>query len=427
MSLTLLHTADWHIGRAHQVFGTVYDRLSDQRIALKKFLSVVEKYDPSLILLAGDMYDARRPRTEAEKLVAEYLLRLTQKGKRLLVAIAGNHDSNATFATYHTWAQPLGILLIGTVQDTLLYDGQTAGQGHTLTSPIPGVLRIQLRHRETPIYLYAFPHRYSSQWSQAYELRSTSLNDGYTKIDYNTAWYKIPDRFIQENPEAYHIFMGHSFCVAKVSERSEDIPDDEDFFLGGDERHGVEVFHEALHYVALGHLHRPHRVGNRPIYYPGSLLWYGPHHAEVPRQVILAAWDSPHSQARVTLHDLDLKDFQPISLETENISDIGALLSPSNPDRRALWLKWRGSAHLPYETLEALSKKYYLVYRHEPKERNVTSSQPGSEEEKHQNFFNQPPHELLKEFLCHKGWPDEDIEKAISYIFGKYAYLAEKT
>ncbi len=426
MSLTLLHTADWHIGRTHNVVGTVHDRLDDQRVALDKLLDVVERYDPSLILLAGDLYDTPRPRAEAEKLVAQYLLRLTQGGKRLLVAIAGNHDSNATFATYHNWAQPLGILLIGTVQDTLLYDGQTAGQGHALTSPLPGVLRIQLSQLATPIYLYAFPHRYYSQWHQAYELRLTGSQDNPTKIDYDTAWREIPHRFICENPDAYHIFVGHSFCVAQVSARSEDTPDDEDFLLGSDEKHGVEAFHEGLHYVALGHLHRPHQVGNRPIYYPGSLLWYGPHHTEVPRQVILAGWESPHSQARVTFCELDLKVFQPISLETKDTSDIEALLYQESPNRRALWLKWKGPAHLSSETLQALAEKYYLTYQYEPIERTVTLSQFRSEEEALQHLLSQAHHRLLEDFLRYKEWSDEDIQKIINYIFQKYANSAKK-
>ena len=426
MALTLLHTADWHIGRTHNVVGTIHDRLDDQRVALDKLLDLVEKYDPSLILLAGDLYDTPRPRAEAEKLVAQYLLRLTQEGKRLLVAIAGNHDSNATFATYHNWAQPLGILLIGTVQDTLLYDGQTAGQGHTLASPLPGVLRIRLRHEATPIYLYAFPHRYSSQWPQAYELPRTSSNNESTKIDYKTAWHMIPDRFIQENPQAYHIFMGHSFCVAQASEQSEDIPDDEDFFLGGDERHGMEVFHRGLHYVALGHLHRPHQVGNRPIYYPGSLLWYGPYHVDVDRQVILATWDSPHNRPQITFHKLCLEDFQPIYMKTDNYLDIDRLLSDERPYRRALWLKWRGSNHLSHETLQKLSNKYYLTYQYEPAERVVTLSQFESERESPQHYLYRPPHQLLEDFLHYKKWPSEDIQKVIGYIFEKYAHITKE-
>ncbi len=440
MALTLLHTADWHIGRTQKaVGGAIYDRLSDQANALQKLIALVEQLDPRVILLAGDLYDIPRPRAEAEKLVAEYLPQLTQAGRRLLIAIAGNHDSRTTFATYHNWARPLGILLIGTVQDTLIYDNHTAGNGHCLSSPLPGVLRIQLRDRSHPLYLYTFPHLYSIQWPQAYELPNaenapeknndaSSFENNPKKIKYTEAWHKIPEEFIQKEPEAYHIFVGHSFCVAGSSVEVEDTPDDEESFrAGGDERHGVEVFHPKLHYVALGHLHRPHQVGNAPVYYPGSLLWYGPHHISTPRQVIFATWESPHTEPQITFHELALEEFQPLAVKTDQESDITPLLSQPTPTRRALWLWWKSPSLLPVDILQTLAEKYYLFYHHVPEVKTSTLPTFESEESALQHLLYQRHDKLLEDFLRYKRWSEEDIQKVISYIFEKYAYTAEKT
>jgi len=424
MALTLLHTADWHIGRIQNATGGIsYDRLSDQEEALKKLLELVEEHAPKLILLAGDLYDTPRPRAEAEKLIAEYLPRLTQAGRRLLVAIAGNHDSRPAFATYHNWARPLGILLIGTVYDTLLYEGKTAGDGHALSAPLPGVLRIQLKGAPYPLYLYAFPHVYISQWHQAYEI-STSDPE---KISYSEAWYQIPERFIHQEPEAYHIFVGHSFCVAQVSQDVEDTPDDEESFrAGGDERHGMEVFHPELHYVALGHLHRPHQVGKRYIYYPGSLLWYGSHHTDVPRQVILAHWESPHVAPQISFHELALESFRPTVLETDQVSAVNDLLSQVPAPRRALWLRWKGPTHLPTDTIRALAENYYLFYQYLPQTKTTASPTFESEEAALQHLFTQQHDKLLEDFLRYKLWSEKDIQKAIKIIFEKYAHTPEE-
>ncbi len=429
MALTLLHTADWHIGRIQNATGGIsYDRLSDQEEALKKLLELVEEHDPKLILLAGDLYDTPRPRAEAEKLIAEYLPRLTQAGKRLLVAIAGNHDTRTAFATYHNWARPLGILLIGTIQDTLLYDGKTAGNGHILSAPLPGVLRIQIKDVPFPLYLYAFPHLYTSQWHQAYEIPTSDSEKNPEKISYSEAWYQIPERFIRQEPDAYHIFMGHSFCVAQGSEDAEDTPDDEESFrAGGDERHGVEVFHPSLHYVALGHLHRPHQVGERPIYYPGSLLWYGPHHADIPRQVILAHWENPHVAPQISFHGLSLESFQPLVLETDQISTVNDLLTQMPATRRALWLRWKGPSYLPTDTVQTLTEKYYLFYQYLPQTKATSLPAFESEEAALQHLFNQQHDKLLEDFLRYKRWSEEDIQKAITIIFEKYAHTTQET
>jgi len=427
MSLTLLHTADWHIGRMQKTIEALpYDYLQAQKTALERLLTVVEAHNPDLILLAGDLYDTPRPRAEAESLVAEYLLKLTQHGKRLLIAIAGNHDTRTAFATYHSWAIPNGIILIGTVQDTLLYRGKTINSTYTLSSPLPGVLKIHFSHTNTSLYLYTFPHLYTSQWPQAYELPTHDPTEPPKKIDYSEAWHQLPERFLQEEPEAYHIFVGHSFCVSNTSAIPEDIPDDEELSLaqvGAEERHGPEKFHPKLHYVALGHLHRPHQVGNLPIYYPGSLLWYGPHHPYADRKVIIASWESPQAPPRIAFESLPLKELRPIVQKASQEADIEELLSRNWPERPLLWLTWKAPNHLPTTTLQALSQKYHLIYRYIPPERSPGSYHFTSEEDALVHLLSQQHDELLRDFLSYKRWDPEEIQSAITYIFEKYANI----
>jgi exonuclease SbcD len=427
MSLTLLHTADWHIGRMQKTLDALpYDYLQAQKTALERLLTVVEAHNPDLILLAGDLYDTPRPRAEAEALVAEYLLKLTQHGKRLLIAIAGNHDTRTAFATYHSWASPFGIILIGTVQDTLLYHGQTINSTYTLSSPLPGVLKIHFSHTDTSLYLYTFPHLYTSQWPQAYELPTHDPTEPPKKIDYSEAWHQLPERFLQEEPEAYHIFLGHSFCVSNTSATPEDTPDDEELSLaqvGAEERHGTEKFHPKLHYVALGHLHRPHQVGNLPIYYPGSLLWYGPHHPYADRKVIIASWESPQAPPRIAFESLPLEELRPIVQKTSQEADIEELLSRDWPERPLLWLTWKAPNHLPTITLQALSQKYHLIYRYIPPERSPDTYHFTSEENALLHLLSQQHDELLRDFLSYKCWDPEEIQSAITYIFEKYANI----
>jgi exonuclease SbcD len=220
--------------------------------------------------------------------------------------------------------------------------------------------------------------------------------------------------------------VGHSFCVSNTSAIPEDTPDDEELSLaqvGAEERHGTEKFHPKLHYVALGHLHRPHQVGNLPIYYPGSLLWYGPHHPYADRKVIIASWESPQAPPRIAFESLPLEELRPIVQKASQEADIEELLSRDWPERPLLWLTWKAPTHLSAATLQALSQKYHLIYRYIPPERSPDPYHFTSEEDALLHLLSQQHDELLRDFLSYKRWDSEEIQSAITYIFEKYANI----
>ena len=87
--MKLLHTADWHLGKA------LYGRslLEEQRWFLQDWLlPLVEREKPDAVLLAGDIFDRQVPPVEAVELLDGFLNRLSEL-KVPLVAVSGNHDS----------------------------------------------------------------------------------------------------------------------------------------------------------------------------------------------------------------------------------------------------------------------------------------------------------------------------------------------
>ncbi len=416
MALRVLHTADWHIGRVQRLFGgEVWDRLPDQRVALDRLVKLVEQQDPHVILIAGDLYDTPRPRTEAEQLIAEYLPRLSDLGKRILIVIAGNHDSRTGLTIYRSWGLAYGIILLGTTQDTGFYRNRHVGQGHKIDSPEPGLLNIRLAHFSELLQVYAFPHLYSSQWKDGYQDHEGASHG------YDEAWSWLPEKYGQSG--AYQVFVGHSFCVEKGAASSSESPDDESgevFRAGPDHPHGPELFHERFQYIALGHLHRPHQVGTYPIYYPGSLLWYGPQHFRLDRQVYLATWHNPETQPAVEKHVLELSRFRYEVLETNNIEKVIDYCNNSS-FRRPLWLKWKGSVQLDMDTLSSLSKGYYFFYNPEIAARASGEGVSQSKEALRALIMSGDSIRILDEFLRYKNFSDQDIEKAIQIIFTEYA------
>ncbi len=86
--MRLLHTADWHLGRAFHGASLI-----DHQAAFLDWLAELadeERIDG--VLVAGDLYDRALPPADAVALAGEALQRLADHGRQVVV-IPGNHDS----------------------------------------------------------------------------------------------------------------------------------------------------------------------------------------------------------------------------------------------------------------------------------------------------------------------------------------------
>ena len=66
-----------------------------------------------MVLVAGDLFDAFNPSTEAVDLLYKTLKLLTNNGLRPVIAIAGNHDSPGMIDAPDPLARECGIVMIG--------------------------------------------------------------------------------------------------------------------------------------------------------------------------------------------------------------------------------------------------------------------------------------------------------------------------
>jgi exonuclease SbcD len=70
--MRLLHTADWHLGRA--LHGA--SLLEDQAHLLDRFVDLVRDERPDAVLIAGDVYDRAVPPGAAVELLDDALSRI---------------------------------------------------------------------------------------------------------------------------------------------------------------------------------------------------------------------------------------------------------------------------------------------------------------------------------------------------------------
>ncbi|TXK84429.1 exonuclease subunit SbcD, partial [Parageobacillus sp. SY1] len=76
-------------------------------------VDIVEKEKIDVVLMAGDVFDSVNPPAAAEQLFYESLARLSDKGKRPVAVIAGNHDHPERISAARKLVADYGILLLG--------------------------------------------------------------------------------------------------------------------------------------------------------------------------------------------------------------------------------------------------------------------------------------------------------------------------
>ncbi|MFM7864334.1 MAG: exonuclease subunit SbcD, partial [Planctomycetaceae bacterium] len=67
--LTILHTADWHLGQSFHG----YSRESEHAAFLDWLLRQLQELKPHALLLAGDVFDTIHPSAKAQKLFYAFL------------------------------------------------------------------------------------------------------------------------------------------------------------------------------------------------------------------------------------------------------------------------------------------------------------------------------------------------------------------
>ena len=237
--MRILHIADVHLGRQ-------FNNLSleeDHQAVLDQVTAAVFKHEPDLLVIAGDVYDRAFPPGSAMRQFNEFLTRIARETETAVAIIAGNHDSSA---------------LIGSM--SIFTDARRA------------LIRGPLSADETPLILEdghgqvavsALPFGFEFAARQCFGVDGIS-----TPEDVMRAQVEAARRFVPQG--ARWVVVAHAF-VAGASKSEGERPIAR---VGGIETVSPEVF-DGAHYVALGHLHRPQKVGASHIRYSGAPLGFG--------------------------------------------------------------------------------------------------------------------------------------------------------
>lgn len=267
--MKILHTADLHLGKRLNKAS----RLEEQCAVIKELAELADVEDVDVILIAGDIFDASVPPSEAERAFYRGMLTLAERG-RAVIALAGNHDDERRLCAAKPLADLQGIVLAGELDYTAL-------NSETLSDPTP------------PPSLYALAE--AADYLQKQRIKVTGRYGGVTvqkgeekvnialvpypsegrlarwyEQDYKVEYSERVKQTLEKacaffDTDSYNILCTHLFLTK--SENSD--------ALGGLVALPVSVLPENADYIALGHVHKHLRISKAPLAeYCGSPVQY---------------------------------------------------------------------------------------------------------------------------------------------------------
>lgn len=248
--MRFLHTADWHIG---QLFYE-YDRTFEHQQFLNWLLETLKTEQIDVLLICGDVFDLSNPSAIAIRLFYTFLNDASTYNPDLqIIIISGNHDSAARLEA------PKPLLLSKNIQII----GNIARSENGDIDYEPLCIPIKNKDNQVEVWCLAIPFLRLGDYPPVNDAQN-AYTEGVAAFYQQAYQFAVSKR---SKNEAI-IALGH--LHAHHAETS-DLDSKERQIMGGVEGVPSSAFHKDLTYVALGHIHKAQRIGNREnVRYSGS-------------------------------------------------------------------------------------------------------------------------------------------------------------
>lgn len=247
--MRFFHLSDLHLGiKLYE-----HDLLKDQKAILDEIVALTRQYQPDAVVFAGDIYDRSVPPVEAVALFDDFMTQLRAalpNGEIML--ISGNHDSAQRLDVFRSELSDRGIHMIGnppmqkgeTIERVTLTDDFGAVNFYLLPFVRPGMVRNVVDTKENGDNL-SYPEAFS---------RLLALSP--------------------LNPDERNVLVSHQFFLpdggdAENIERAEN----EVKQVGNVDAIPASLIAD-FDYAALGHIHKPMKVGSETLRYCGTPMPY---------------------------------------------------------------------------------------------------------------------------------------------------------
>lgn len=229
--MRFLHTGDLHLGKTVNDFSMI----SDQRYILEQITDMVKKEAVQALVIAGDVYDRAIPPSEAVTLLDDFLTQLVKLGVSVLL-ISGNHDSPERVSFAEEILKEKGVYIAGVYKEGLKKVPFFDEYGEVTFVLMPFIKPAAVGARTN---------------GEAVE-KMLAAED--------------------KKEEGRRVLVSH-FFVTDCGREPELSDGETTIHVGGLDNVEASLF-DGFDYVALGHIHKPQRIGEKQIYYAGAPLSY---------------------------------------------------------------------------------------------------------------------------------------------------------
>lgn len=318
--MKFFHLSDLHIGKQlHR-----YHMAAEQRDILNQIVELAEREQPDAVILAGDIYDSSIPSADAVSIFDDFLTALSSVEPQItLLAIAGNHDS----------------------AKRLDFASSILAKHRIHIAGFPPHCKEEFIKRVTLTDLYGEVDFYLLPFVKPMYVRNLFPEE---ELTYDLAVRRLLERE-KIHRERRNVIISHQFYTAGGSEPT--VCDSEVRLVGGIENVDISVL-EPFDYAALGHIHRPQKIGKEVYRYCGTPLAYSVSEADHEKSVTVVELAEKGSEP--VIRQLSLVPLRRVRKLSGRLDDILAGVSEENRDDYvSITLTDEVEAYQPKERLES--------------------------------------------------------------------------
>ena len=245
--MKLFHISDLHIGLKLMN----HDLTEDQKYVHNQIIAYAKKEKPEAILIAGDVYDKAIPSAEAVELFDDFLSELHEQAPESeIMIISGNHDSAPRLDIFRSILSKQRVHMIGM---------PPMGEDEHIA-------RVTLKDEYGDVDIYLLPFVRPSMIKAI-----VGVDENGNNFSYDESVRRLLARE-QIDTSKRNVLVSHQFYLP-AGKTADDVErmDSEIRMVGNIDQIKSDVL-AVFDYAALGHIHKPMKVGNEFFRYCGSTL-----------------------------------------------------------------------------------------------------------------------------------------------------------
>lgn len=260
--MKFFHLSDLHIGLKLMN----HDMREDQEYILSKIVETTTVEKPDAFVIAGDIYDKAVPSAEAVEVFDQFLEKLTEAvPDAVIMMISGNHDSAPRIDCFRKVLSHQKVYMVGQPPRT----------------EEEYIEKVILEDKDGKVNFYLLPFVKPSMVKQV-----VGVDENGNNLSYNETLHRLIGRE-KINSDERNVLVSHQFYLPS-GKNAEDVErmDSEMRTVGNIDEVSADVL-EKFDYAALGHIHKPMKVGSELYRYCGTPLACSVSEAQQQKGIIM--------------------------------------------------------------------------------------------------------------------------------------------